>query len=76
MVVAYNEAGCTTEVADENRRIEGSEMDMDTQTPAEFLAELFEFECCEYCGGDVEDHVVSPDPLGLPHAWCLNGEEN
>jgi len=35
-----------------------------------FLDELFECEYCDECHGDVEDHIESPDPLGLPHAWC------
>ena len=28
------------------------------QTPEEWLEELFEFETCEECGGDVKDHEV------------------
>jgi hypothetical protein len=34
------------------------------------LVEGFEFELCHACGGDLGDHVISPDALGNPHAWC------
>ena len=37
----------------------------------EFLEELFEYEYCAECGGDVEDHIVALDVLGLFHAHCL-----
>jgi hypothetical protein len=40
-------------------------------TAGQFLAELFEFEYCEHCGGDVADHVAAPDMFGNWHAWCL-----
>lgn len=39
-------------------------------TPEEWLEELFEFELCECCGGDVSDHDVVLDALGLRHALC------
>lgn len=32
------------------------ELELDGQTFAEWAAELFEFELCEECGGDAEDH--------------------
>jgi hypothetical protein len=40
----------------------------------EFLAELFEFEYCEYCAGDVEDHIAWPDMFDNWHACCLSLE--
>lgn len=39
---------------------------------ATFLAQLFEYERCEECGGDADAHRAGPDPLGLWHAWCRN----
>lgn len=30
----------------------------------------FEFELCHECGKDFDEHTISPDALGLPHAWC------
>jgi hypothetical protein len=44
-------------------------------TAAEFLAQLFEYERCEECGGDADAHRVGPDPLGLWHAWCQPTED-
>lgn len=38
--------------------------DTEGRTADEFLAELFEFEYCEECGGDVEDHDPIPMTLG------------
>lgn len=38
---------------------------------AEFLAELFEFEFCDECGGDAEHHRVVYDPLGNLFAQCI-----
>ena len=35
------------------------------------LVEAFAFELCGECGGDVNAHVFAPDPLGLPHAYCV-----
>jgi hypothetical protein len=46
------------------------EQNIDGQTAEEFLAELFEFELCGECHGDVQDHTASPDPFGKWHAWC------
>jgi len=43
----------------------------DGRTAQEFLEELFEYEYCVECGGDVEDHIVALDVLGLFHAHCL-----
>ena len=43
----------------------------DDRTAQEFLEELFEYEYCAECGGDVEDHIVALDVLGLFHAHCL-----
>jgi hypothetical protein len=37
----------------------------------EFLEELFKYEYCAECGGDIEDHIVVFDVLGLFHAHCL-----
>jgi hypothetical protein len=43
----------------------------DGRTAQEFLEELFEYEYCAECGGDVEDHIVALNVLGLFHAHCL-----
>lgn len=43
---------------------------IDGQTAEEFLAELFEFELCAECAGDVKDHIAKPDQFGKWHAWC------
>ena len=40
-------------------------------TAQEFLEELFEYEYGAECGGDIEDHTVVLDVLGLFHAYCL-----
>lgn len=34
------------------------------------LRMAFEYELCAECGGDWDDHVISPDPFGHAHAWC------
>lgn len=34
------------------------------------LAEGFRQELCPECGQDLDRHVISPDPFGLPHARC------
>ncbi|MEW9530609.1 hypothetical protein [Microbispora sp. NPDC049125] len=33
------------------------------------------FERCEECGRDLFAHVIGPDPLGLPHLWCLTPDQ-
>lgn len=38
----------------------------------EWLAQLFEYEVCHECGWDADRHEMGPDPLGLPHAWCVD----
>jgi hypothetical protein len=43
----------------------------DGRSAQKFLEELFEYEYCAECGGDVEDHIVALDVLGLFHAHCL-----
>ncbi len=43
----------------------------DGQTPAEWLADLFEFELCAECGHDADMHVVCAGPFGLFFARCL-----
>lgn len=49
----------------------------DDLLPASFAEEVevlrssFEFELCEVCHGDLEDHVIAPDPLGHAHLYCL-----
>lgn len=40
------------------------------EAEVEMIRQGFEFELCEHCGGDLGDHVISPDPLGHAHAWC------
>lgn len=44
--------------------------DASRRTAEEFLQELFEFEFCAECGGDVEDHRVALGPFGLWIAIC------
>jgi hypothetical protein len=42
-----------------------------TETPEEWLEDLFEFECCAECGGDAEDHEVCIVPgMGTYFARC------
>ena len=36
----------------------------------EWLEELFMFEYCSECYGDVEDHIACEGPFGLPFAMC------
>ena len=43
----------------------------DGRTAQEFLEDLFEYEYCDECSGDTEDHIVVLDVLGLFHAHCL-----
>lgn len=38
--------------------------DTESRDAQTFLAETFEFETCEECGGDVEDHDALPLGLG------------
>jgi hypothetical protein len=38
------------------------------------LIDGFNFERCGVCGNDVDKHTFGPDPLGKPHAFCLEGE--
>lgn len=35
------------------------------------LRMFFETELCDECGGDVDVHTITTDPLGLPHTLCL-----
>lgn len=44
--------------------------DSGTQTPQEFLRELFEFEYCHECMGDEQDHEVVIAPVGNYFAMC------
>ena len=42
-----------------------------TETPEEWLEDLFEFEYCGECGGDAEDHEVCIVPgMGTYFARC------
>lgn len=36
---------------------------------------MFEFELCDLCGGDFEDHIISPDMFGNAHAWCQSSPD-
>lgn len=36
----------------------------------ETLVMGFEYELCPECLRDLDEHVISPDMFGLPHAWC------
>jgi hypothetical protein len=42
---------------------------------AEGIRRMFTFELCHECALDIEDHTISPDALGLPHAWCQRAPE-
>lgn len=44
-------------------------------TDPEFLEELFKYEDCNECGKGEEGHLVSDDPLGNLHAWCIDPVE-
>ncbi len=47
-----------------------------TETPDEWLEELFEFEFCAECGGDAEDHEVCIVPgMGTYFARCRRAAE-
>jgi hypothetical protein len=43
----------------------------DGRTAQQFLEDLFEYEYCAECAGNIEDHSVVLDVLGLFHAYCL-----
>lgn len=45
-------------------------VEMDEQERTEWLQEQFEYEYCDECGGDAEDHDCVPCPLGNPFARC------
>jgi hypothetical protein len=46
-------------------------------TEEEFRRQMFEFELCEHCGLDDDDHDVSLDMFGNWHAWCqADGEDD
>ena len=48
-----------------------------TETPESWLKRLFEFEYCDECGGDVEDHEVCLIPgMGTYFARCLRQPED
>jgi hypothetical protein len=48
-----------------------------TETPDEWLEDLFEFEFCAECGGDAEDHEVCIVPgMGTFFARCLRAGES
>lgn len=38
------------------------------------LVDGFEYELCAECLRDLDAHVIAPDVLGNPHAYCINGE--
>lgn len=42
----------------------------------ESIARGFEFETCEDCYGDLDQHSIAPDPLGHPHLFCLTGSSS
>ena len=41
----------------------------------QWLEDMFEFEYCDCCGGDTEDHIVVPNALGSPFAMCLADDD-
>lgn len=36
------------------------------------LADSFEYELCSNCLGDLDRHLIGPDPLGHAHAYCMD----
>lgn len=40
----------------------------------EGITDMFQYESCDECDGDLEDHIIAPDPLGHAHAWCKKKE--
>jgi hypothetical protein len=40
------------------------------QQEVEAIVDGFQYEYCESCGGDLDDHVIAPDAFGHAHAWC------
>lgn len=34
------------------------------------IKDSFNYEDCEVCGGDLDDHIIGPDALGHAHAYC------
>jgi hypothetical protein len=40
----------------------------------EAIVDGFQYEFCESCGGDLNDHSIGPDSLGHAHAWCVREE--
>lgn len=46
------------------------------ETPADWLADLFEYETCAECGGDSQDHEVCLVPgMGTFFARCLRPDK-
>ena len=36
------------------------------------VIEVFAYELCAECGADLDRHIIAPDILGLPHAYCAD----
>lgn len=34
------------------------------------IVDGFDYELCEECHQDLDKHVIAPDVLGNPHAYC------
>lgn len=34
------------------------------------IVDMFAYELCAECGQGLDQHVIAPDVLGLPHAYC------
>lgn len=40
------------------------------------IVDMFDYELCAECLNDLDLHVIAPDVLGNPHAYCLKGNES
>ncbi len=49
--------------------------DASGRTAEEFMAELFEYELCDECGGDADEHDICMGPFGLWFARCRRPKE-
>jgi hypothetical protein len=38
----------------------------------EMTVDSFRYELCSNCLGDLDRHVIAPDPLGHVHLYCLD----
>jgi hypothetical protein len=40
------------------------------EAEAEAIRDYFEYQFCDDCGKDLDEHTIGPDPLGHAHVWC------